>query len=160
MKQKQVQQLFVAMALCISTSVFAQESSVASGGEATGTTGTVSYSIGQVSYSSESGSGGEISQGVQQAYEIFTLSVKKSKFEIALKVFPNPTRDILNLDVTGYQKGKLSYHLYDAQGRLVQSNLIDKLQNQINTSDLEPAIYYLHVMHSKKKIQTFKIIKN
>jgi hypothetical protein len=49
--------------------MFSQESLSTSGGEANGTGGTVSYSIGQVFYSTYSGSNGTLSEGVQQPFE-------------------------------------------------------------------------------------------
>ncbi|WP_228479065.1 hypothetical protein [Flavobacterium soyangense] len=52
---------------------YSQESVTASGGNATGTGGSSSYSIGQITYTSQTGSGGNITLGVQQPYEIVTL---------------------------------------------------------------------------------------
>ena len=50
----------------------AQESVNSSGGEATGTGGTASYSVGQVVYTTATGTNGSVAQGVQQPYEIST----------------------------------------------------------------------------------------
>jgi hypothetical protein len=44
----------------------AQESVNGSGGDATGTGGTSSYSIGQVVYTTATGTNGSVAQGVQQ----------------------------------------------------------------------------------------------
>ncbi|MBT3920140.1 MAG: hypothetical protein HOF24_07130, partial [Flavobacteriaceae bacterium] len=49
---------------------FAQSALTASGGEAVGAGGSLSYTIGQVDYIQASGSGGTASQGVQQAFTI------------------------------------------------------------------------------------------
>ena len=55
----------------------AQESPTAAGGEATGTGGTSSYSVGQVVYTTATGTNGSLAQGVQQPYEIsVTNSIK------------------------------------------------------------------------------------
>ena len=50
----------------------AQQSPTATGGEATGTGGTASYSVGQVVYTTNTGTNGSMAQGVQQPYEIST----------------------------------------------------------------------------------------
>ena len=50
----------------------AQESANSSGGDATGSGGTIAYSIGQVVYTTNTGSNGSVAKGVQHAYEIFT----------------------------------------------------------------------------------------
>ena len=49
----------------------AQESPTAAGGEATGSGGTASYSIGQVVYTTNTGTNGSVAQGVQQPFVIF-----------------------------------------------------------------------------------------
>lgn len=57
----------IACFLFVSHSIFSQESINASGSEATGSGGTVSYSVGQVFYSSQTGTNGNtLSEGVQQ----------------------------------------------------------------------------------------------
>jgi Putative metal-binding motif/Secretion system C-terminal sorting domain len=50
--------------------VHAQNGTVASGGNATGSGGSVSYSVGQVFYTTNSGSNGKASQGVQQVFDL------------------------------------------------------------------------------------------
>ncbi len=72
MKNKLLIALFAPLVLG-SFHVRAQESIVASGGEATGTGGSSSYSIGQVSYTSNQGTGGSVEQGVQQPFEIYAV---------------------------------------------------------------------------------------
>ncbi len=78
----------------------AQESTNASGGDATGTGGTASYSVGQVVYTTNTGSTGSVAQGVQHAYEIFTLGIKETELNISLTAFPNPTTENLTLQIS------------------------------------------------------------
>ena len=52
-----------------STQLFAQQGFVAAGGEATGTGGTVSYSVGQVDYFTATGATGVLTLGLQQPFE-------------------------------------------------------------------------------------------
>jgi hypothetical protein len=70
----------------------AQENANTSGGVATGSGGTVAYSIGQVAYTTNTGSNGSVDQGVQHAYEIFTVGIKETELNISLTAFPNPTK--------------------------------------------------------------------
>ena len=76
--------------VCGLTTLQAQQAVVASGGTATGS-GTVSYSIGQVVYTTNSNSG-SVAQGVQQPYEISVLTGVKDAKDITLEfvVYPNP----------------------------------------------------------------------
>ncbi|MFP5039513.1 T9SS type A sorting domain-containing protein [Parasediminibacterium sp. JCM 36343] len=69
--------LFTSMA----TSLMAQGSPVASGGDATGPGGTASFSVGEIAYSSISADSGIIIEGVQQAYTPTTLPVTLIQFK-------------------------------------------------------------------------------
>jgi len=138
----------------------AQESPTASGGDATGSGGTVAYSVGQVVYTTNTDASGSVSQGVQQAYEIFTVGIKETELNISLSVFPNPTADNLTLQISDYNNEKLSYQLFDMQGKLLNNAQITAQQTQINTESLPPATYFIHIVNQEnQKVQSFKIIK-
>lgn len=72
-------------------SIKAQESANSTGGDATGSGGTVAYSVGQVVYTTNTSSNGSEAQGVQHAYEIYTLGVEENEINSSLIAFPNPT---------------------------------------------------------------------
>jgi len=139
----------------------AQESANASGGDATGSGGTVAYSIGQVVYTTNTSSSGSVAQGVQHAYEIFTVSVEETTLNISLTAFPNPTTENLTLQISDFNNEKLEYQLYDMQGKMLNSGQVTAQQTLINTSSLSPATYFINVVNQKnKQVQSFKIIKN
>jgi hypothetical protein len=139
----------------------AQESSNASGGDAIGSGGTIAYSVGQIVYTSNTGVTGTVNQGVQQAYEIFTVGIKETELNISLSVFPNPIVDNLTLQISVYNNEKLSYQLFDMQGKLLKNGQVTEQQTQISTASLPPATYLIHVVNQEnKKVQSFKIIKN
>ena len=138
----------------------AQETVTTTGGEATGSGGSTSYTVGQVVYTTNTGTNGSVAQGVQHAYEIFTVGIKETKLSISLTIFPNPTADHLTLQVSDYNNEKLSYQLYDIQGKQVSNGQIVAQQTQININSLPSATYFIHVVNQEnKKIQSFKIIK-
>ncbi|MFN4813476.1 MAG: T9SS type A sorting domain-containing protein [Bacteroidota bacterium] len=139
----------------------AQESNNASGGNAIGIGGTVAYSLGQIAYTTNANASGTVSQGVQQAYEIFTVGIKETELNISLSVFPNPIADNLSLQISDYKNEKLLYHLFDIQGNLLSNGEVTAQQTQINTSSLPPATYFINVVNQdNKQVQSFKIIKN
>jgi opacity protein-like surface antigen len=139
----------------------AQESVNASGGYATGSGGTAAYSIGQVAYTANTGSSGNVAQGVQHAYEIYPVGIKETTLNITLSVFPNPTADNLILQLSDYNNEKLAYQLYDMQGKLSINGQVTTQQSQINTAGLPSATYFIHVLNQEnQEVQTFKIIKN
>ncbi|MFT2010968.1 T9SS type A sorting domain-containing protein [Pontibacter sp. 13R65] len=149
----------------------------ASGGDASGGGGTVSFSIGQVVFSTYEGEAGSVEQGVQCAYEISVvtnakrlgssgstdlLSVKSSNPAdlIDLSAYPNPTTDVLTLRVGNYRDEALQYQLYDVKGRLVESKEITGNLTSISMLNLAHEVYFLKITKGKESIKTFKIIKH
>ena len=140
---------------------FAQQAVSTAGGEASGAGGTVSYTIGQVTYSNYIQNEGAIAEGVQQAYEILVISSSENKFGINLElsVYPNPTREYLKLKFVNYTTDNLTYQLYDINGKLLEYKKLDGVETKIQVDMLAPSIYYLKVINGRKEVKTFKIIK-
>ena len=132
----------------------------ASGGDATGSGGSVAYSVGQIVYTTSTGTTGSVAQGVEQAYEIYSVGIKETALNISLSVFPNPTSDFLTLKVQDYNNEALSYNLLDEQGKLVLNEQIITQDTQVAMSTLARGAYFINIVQANKKIQTFKIIKN
>jgi len=61
---------------------------------------------------------------VQAAYQIVTLGIKQHELNISLSVFPNPTTDNLTLQIGDYNNEKLSYQLFDIQGKLLNKGQV------------------------------------
>ena len=140
--------------------VHAQESVVSSGGDATGSGGSVAYSLGQVVYTASDSTSGMVSQGVQQAYEIYMVGINATELNIALSVFPNPTVDDLILQISDYKNENLTYQLFDIQGKQVSYGQVTAPQTQLNMKGLPSATYILNIVYQENKnFQSFKIIK-
>ncbi len=152
--------MLLAGLLCVGLAQ-AQESVNSTGGNAVGSGGTVAYSIGQVVYTTNTGSNGSVAQGVQQPYEILTVGLNENEPKITLSVFPNPVADNLILQVNELEQSTLNFQLCDAQGKQISKGKVTSKQTQINTASLATATYFIHVVNQEnKKVQTFKIIKN
>jgi len=154
---------FLILTIGLSWSDFAQsqQSSNAAGGDATGSGGSVAYSVGQLVYTTHTGSTGSVAQGVQQAYEIFSIGINETELNSSLSLFPNPIVDNLTLQISDFNKEKLSYILFDTQGKLLRNGQVTAQQTQINTASLLPATYFIKVLNQEnKQVQSFKIIKN
>lgn len=139
--------------------LFAQQATVVSGGNASGSTGTVSYTIGQIDYTTNTGSTGSAMQGVQQPYEISTIGINDIIIDLSLSIFPNPSNDFLTLKYENYKFESTSYELYDSDGKLIETNKLLNNQTIINMSQLIPATYFLKVTTETKELKVFKIIK-
>ncbi len=146
-------------ALFGATNVFAQSNTVASGGQANGVAGDVSYTVGQVNYISASGSGGLITAGLQQPIEIFATDINELPISFSALLFPNPTNDFLVLQIKSSTNKKIKYHLFDLKGGLICQDNINDSQINIPVEGLAPQTYFLRVSNAKES-KTFKIIKS
>ena len=140
----------------------AQEAVVAAGTTATGSGGTVSYSIGQVNYTTNTGTSGTVAQGVQQPFEISVVTgINRAKgIVLNCKVYPNPTTDFLYLKVDNYNFSKLSINVYDISGRLLRSRKIDSSITLLDLQNLEHSSYFVKVMKGNREVKTFHVVKN
>lgn len=143
------------------TGLQAQESVPATGGNASGSGGSVSYSVGQVVYTTNTGTNGSVAQGVQQAFEISVVTaIEQAKgINLSVSAYPNPTNDYLTLSIGEFDISNLSYQLYDMNGKLLQNAKITGNQTSIVMSNLVPANYFVKVVQGNKEVKTFKIIK-
>jgi hypothetical protein len=139
----------------------AQESPTATGGDATGAGGTSSYTVGQVVYTTNTGSNGSVAQGVQQPYEIsVTTGVNETTINLEMSVFPNPTTNYLQLKVGSEKLENLNFQLIDLQGKVIENKKVTAITSTINMEELPKAIYFLNVTKNNQLIKTFKVIKN
>lgn len=162
MKKRLLQSLTIAFLLFLSFRVNGQESINTSGQNATGTGGSVSYSVGQLVYTTNtSSSNGTVAQGVQQPYEIsVVLGIENPEINLLMTVFPNPTNDFVTLRIDNSEINSLTYQLYDLNGKQFLVGEITATEMQISTGNLPSSIYFLNVTDKDKTIKTFKIIKN
>ena len=144
--------------LC-SAGAYAQQASVAAGGDAAGSGGSVAYSVGQVVYTTHTGTTGSVAQGVQQAYQISSSGVSNPEIDLRVSAYPNPTTDFLTLSVESGEAQKLSYQLLDMNGKMLGNSRLSANQTQISMVTFVPATYYLKVMRGNTVVKTFTIIK-
>ena len=144
------------------TGLQAQTALPATGSNASGSGGSASYSVGQVVYTTNTGSNGTIAQGIQQPYEISVVAgIEEAKgINLSVKAYPNPTTDYIILSIEEFDISNLSYQLYDMNGKLLQNKKITGNQTSIVMSNLVPANYFVKVIQENREVKTFKIIKN
>jgi len=135
------------------------------GGNAIGSGGFVSYSIGQVFYTTNIGTDGSVAQGVQQPFEISTITGLKEAKDISLicSAFPNPVTTVVQLkvdDSIDLSIQSMYYQLFDIQGKLIETKKLEAYLTNIVISSLISATYFLRIVQGNKEVKTFKITKN
>jgi hypothetical protein len=143
----------------ISTVSFAQEAVVPAGGNATGSGGSLSYSVGQIAYTVISDQNNSIVQGVQQPYEIsVVIGIPEVQVMKSVLLFPNPTVNEVVLSLN-FSEG-LHYRVVDMKGALMESRIILSDQTIIDMSSYSSSTYLLELIQNNKTIQTYQIVKN
>ena len=140
----------------------AQETLPASGGKALGGGGEVNYTVGQVVYTTITGTNGTVAQGVQQPFEIsVTTGIEQAKgITLSLTAYPNPTTDFIILKVEDFKVENLCYQVSDLNGKVLLTKKIESNQTNISMNNFVPATYFLKVTDNNKQVKLFKIIKN
>jgi hypothetical protein len=141
--------------------ILAQETISASGGNASGIGGSSSYSVGQILYTTNTGTTGVITQGVLQPYEIFVITGSEivKNIELVCSVYPNPTVNFIKLKVSNPAFKALNYQLIDSEGNILENKKIKGNETDISMVERISAIYFIKIFLHNQEIKTFKIIK-
>jgi hypothetical protein len=142
----------------------AQQATIASSGIATGSGGTAAYSIGQVTYTTNTSPTRSLVQGVQQPVEIsLVLGVEDNLISLNMQAYPNPTSNYLTLNISflsSLSNESMNYKLFDITGKLIKNKKITSAAEIISLENLSSATYFLKVENNNQELKTFKIIKN
>jgi len=162
MKQNKVKLIVILLLAIGFAGLQAQEAITTTGGNASGSGGSVSYSVGQVVYTTNTGTTGSVAQGVQQPFDITVVTGLEEAKGITLQysVYPNPVTDVLTLRIEGEVKTQYAVSLYDVNGICVVNKKISDAETSIDMKNLVRATYFLKVTGNNKEVKTFKIIKN
>ncbi len=147
----------------------AQQAITATGGNASGSGGSASYTVGQVVYSANAATNGySVAHGVQQPFEISVVTgIEQMDINLECAVYPNPTTNylILKIDDNMVQamhaspQQSLLYQLFDTNGKMVTTEKIMTAETKIKTGKLVQGSYLLQIIGNNKTVKTFKIIK-
>jgi len=142
--------------------LYAQQGANAAGGDASSTGGSISYTIGQVDYMNVESSDGSIYYGIQQPYEISTLTgIEVKDIELNFSVYPNPSTDYIKLSVGKEYLEKITYSMYDMVGKQIMHENIVASETMISMIHLADAAYILKIYNANNsEIKSFKIITN
>jgi len=159
MKKKRLPACILVVILA-STLAFCQQSVVPAGGNATGTGGSTAFTVGQVAYSAINGANGFVIQGVQQPYEISTVTgIELEDVTLDYAVYPNPTAGMLRLVISAPDPEDFSFQIYDLNGKLLGNKKITGNETDISMDHLPASVYFLKVIRDNSEVKVFKIVK-
>ena len=110
-----------------------------------------------------SGAGGslEVSASYGESnYEESALSAEELSIQGNVRVFPNPTTYMVNVDLSQLSKGEYQLYLVDLQGKVVYQQTTTEKSIELDMGNYSTGSYVLKVQtKGTKKIDTFQIIK-
>ena len=143
--------------IALTASIQAQTNIPATGGDASGVDGSTSFTVGQMVYTTNTGTNGSVAEGVQQPYEIsVVVGIEQAGFtDFNCAVYPNPATDLLILETETSDNRNLTYQLYDMMGKLLLSERLVDTRTTISMANLAPSTYFLKVSDNQKVSRTF-----
>lgn len=143
--------------------LLAQQSSLSGGGSGFGSGGVMEFSVGQVAFNSITQSGFQLNEGVQQPFELYTVT---QMTDVAVKIeailYPNPAAEyvLMTIKDAEYNNLNLRYRLQDMNGKIVTASSLVGMETLIPLSGMQNGSYSLVIFQNERQIQQFKIIKN
>lgn len=136
----------------------AQQNTVAAGNSTTGSSGSFSFSVGQVDYLSANSDMGVAIAGIQQPFDDEDYDYNKMCDDVQITIAPNPTPDFLfvflNDDFVRYR-----YTISDAVGRVYTESELTEGYEKIDLMGLLNGVYFLKVYCNDDEPVVFKIVK-
>ncbi len=152
--------------LILSGSIAAQNASSSAGGDIQSSNGScISYTLGQIAYTTLSNAGRSFAEGVQQTYALHVSPIdpedETDGVSINCIVFPNPTSNNVTITIKNADPASFQYLLYTSNRRLIKQDKIQSSSTVVPMVDLPTGAYLLTISSSKKNIiRIFKIIKD
>jgi hypothetical protein len=139
--------------------VSAQEVVSSNGDSQTAAGIEVNWTLGEAVIETLTGSSNILTQGFHQTKLTITPVSEILIPGLEIKVFPNPTPDIIRIHFSEYIENS-RYYLFDLRGKLLEHKLINSADTEINMRNYASGQYILKLTNkSRQPIQTFQIIK-
>jgi len=152
--------LIVTFGLCCwSFSVQSQECLSSGGNYDSGSSGSISWTLGELATTTCEAGDMILTQGQQQSrFEVTSLN-ELNQPDYAITLSPNPAKDFVHLQVDRDDLSRMEYFLYDSRGVLLKKERLKNKVTTINFSNLAPSVYLVQITAGNRVVKTFKIIK-
>ncbi|MBV6404712.1 MAG: T9SS type A sorting domain-containing protein [Flavobacteriales bacterium] len=137
----------------------AQQEAAASGGEATGPGGTVSWTIGQVADLRADGTGGTALEGVQQPFDGLPTGTAPPPPAPSPLVWPTLARQAVHVDLRDPAVRSVRVQVLDALGRVVLEHRARQVCTTVPIDGLAAGRYLLRLTGNGRPAGTFDLIK-
>ncbi len=148
-----------ALMMLISWEICAQQVLSSTGGTGQNTSGSISFTLGELVIDTRDDGSRVLTQGFHQTEILLTALHDLSNTGISIVAYPNPTHDFVNLKLENSRIMNIEYLLFDFRGRLLLKEKLTGNETTISFQSYSPGSYFIKVSVNGKEIQTFKILK-
>lgn len=139
---------------------YAQQVLSSSGASGQNSSGSISYSLGELVIDTKVNGTTIITQGFQQTQIIVTAIAEPSVTGFSMAVFPNPTNDFVTLKIENGEILNLEFVLFDSHGRFLLKEQLTGSEKKVSFEQLNPGAYFIKIVENGMELQTFKIVKS
>lgn len=151
--------IFILLLYCNSYLFKAQEVLSTSGGYEKSNTFNINWTLGETVIETFDGTNNIISQGMHQEIKKISLIENYNSKTVRIKIYPNPSPNIVILETERIYQEKLSYNLYNEIGNvLLKKKLISNIQ-KIDLENFEAGVYFLVIISENNTSLKYKIVK-
>lgn len=122
----------------------------------------MAWTLGDFQTATYSENGIILTQGfLQSNFNITSIYEFEETSEIKIKVFPNPVKDILNIQIQSKQNLDIRWELINQGGKIIEtSHSFNNTKNyQINFSSFENGVYFVRTFNKAGSyIKVFKVV--
>lgn len=149
----------------VSVGAYAQQTIPISGGSVSGSSGTLSYSLGQMVMMSDVEPAvtvnvvtASIIEGVQQPYTIDQIAIPKvSPLQTEVVIFPNPTTKMVTVRIED-QNPNYQFFLYSNNGQQLMSGTLEQ-EKALDMGRYPAGSYFLTIQDENHSQNNYRIIK-
>ncbi|MDX9848104.1 MAG: T9SS type A sorting domain-containing protein [Tenuifilaceae bacterium] len=144
--------------LCLSIVAKSQEAVVSGGNYHSNSSGSISWSLGELAIHTLKSGENIITQGFQQTRLAVTSVKEISELTVLITAYPNPTSDHVYLKVED-EAENLHFEVYNTTGKLLRRGRIETNPVQIPFNDQSSAVYFIRVLQGNIPVKTFRVVK-
>ena len=159
MKKKLLFLLLLFLCAGAQSQTITQQLISSSGDEFKNNTYQLVWSIGETVTETFSANNQMLTEGFHQSNYIISAINQMSDLEFEINLFPNPTTNLIQLKIQNDKLENLHFVISDLSGKMILSENLIIVNQQINLTKYLSGIYILSVYNQNQLLKTFKIIK-
>lgn len=151
--------IVVVTMLMITDGIRAQQVISAAGVSGSNGSGSIQSTVGELVIDTKTAGSTTLTQGFHQTKITITAISELSNLSFSITAFPNPTSDMVTIKTEKAETEKLTYALFDLQGKLLLKGNLLNGEAQVTFGSLSTATYILKIAKEGKDVKTMKIVK-